>query len=180
MTILGFAGRIGSGKSTISRMISQILGWPCLSFGDCVRTIAKERGLSVDRESLQKLGQSLIDTDCEGFCKRVLSSYGNTKSQSVVVDGIRHTKVINTLKQLINSNDFVLIFVDTPENILLKRLDSEKNLNKKQLKELESHATEAEVNNAIRGLADLIVDGSKPVNDICEELVVWLKQKLLD
>jgi dephospho-CoA kinase len=42
--VLTFAGRIASGKSTLSRQIAVTLGWPWASFGDYVRAEATRRG----------------------------------------------------------------------------------------------------------------------------------------
>ncbi len=137
MVILGFAGRKASGKSTISRNISKILGWPYSSFGDCVRAIAKERGISLDIDSLQALGQSLVDQDCSSFCRRVLDGSGNTDNQSIIVDGIRHIKIDDILKQLVTPNKLIIIFIDTPENIILNRLSEKGISNRAELETIE-------------------------------------------
>jgi len=177
MVILGFAGRIASGKSTIARSISKILGWPYSSFGDCVRAIAEERGISLDRKSLQTLGQSLVNQDCLSFCRRVLEGSGNTNNQSIVVDGIRHVKVVDILKQLVTPNKLIIIFIDTPENIILNRLGEKEIYNIEDLETIEEHSTEAEVKTTLKTIADLIVDGRKQAKDIVDEILLWLQKQ---
>ena len=175
MVILGFAGRIASGKSTIAKKISKILGWPYSSFGDCVRAIAKERDIPLDRKSLQALGQSLVDHDCLSFCRRVLNCSGITDNQSIIVDGIRHIKIVDILKQLVTPNKLIIIFIDTPENIILNRLSEKGISNRAELETIEENSTEVEVKTTLKTIADLTVEGSKQAKDIVDEILLWLR-----
>ena len=70
---LGFSGKIGSGKTTISEYVANLLSWPKVSFGDYVREIARQQKTDLSRSALQTIGASLVEQDCEGFCRSVLA-----------------------------------------------------------------------------------------------------------
>jgi dephospho-CoA kinase len=72
--VVGFAGSIASGKSTLSIEVASSLEWQRVSFGDYVRTVAQSQGLGDSREMLQAVGASLINQGMEQFCKAVLYS----------------------------------------------------------------------------------------------------------
>jgi cytidylate kinase len=58
--IIGIAGPIASGKSTLARGLAQVFSLKLIGFGEYVRHEAQARGLDVaDRRVLQDLGQSL-------------------------------------------------------------------------------------------------------------------------
>lgn len=71
--VVGFAGKMGSGKTTISSLTAQTLGWARVGFGDYVRSVARQRGLDASRGTLQALGESLLADGSEGFCRDVLA-----------------------------------------------------------------------------------------------------------
>ena len=54
--VIGFAGRIGSGKSTLSSEVAERLGWRRASFGDYLRTVAKSSGLDEFERGAAVLG----------------------------------------------------------------------------------------------------------------------------
>ncbi|MCX6795892.1 MAG: cytidylate kinase family protein [Candidatus Falkowbacteria bacterium] len=61
--IISLSGAIGSGKSTIAKMLAQKLGWPRYYIGSLRRQIAKERGLTLTEYN--KLGETDPTTDSE-------------------------------------------------------------------------------------------------------------------
>jgi dephospho-CoA kinase len=70
--IVGVAGAIGSGKSELSRALTQI-GGVRLSFGDFIRDEARRHELDPTRENLQQLGEQLIaELGAEEFVRRLL------------------------------------------------------------------------------------------------------------
>jgi dephospho-CoA kinase len=52
--VVGFSGRIASGKSAISKALAADIGCRRVSFGDYVRKVAAERGLAPTREALHR------------------------------------------------------------------------------------------------------------------------------
>lgn len=61
--IVSFAGEMGSGKSTIAKMVAEKYGWPRYYIGGIRREIAKQRGMSL--AEFNKLGETDPSTDSE-------------------------------------------------------------------------------------------------------------------
>lgn len=173
--ILGFIGRIKSGKTTLSKYLAESLDLPRVSFGDYVRNVAKKQGLSESRETLQSIGASLIRKDPEGFCRNVLKQVDWKPGQSLLIDGIRHAEVIKILNKLTYPSKLLLIFVKvTGENQKQRLKTSNKNYIT-QIKELESHSTEIQVKESLRSSSDLVVDGSQPIAVLVESILTWIR-----
>ena len=175
--VLGISGRIASGKSTIAQYVSSVMDWPCASFGDYVRAIARERGAPAHREALQELGHSLIEENCRFFCHTVIVRSAWKPGMSLVIEGIRHAKVVAMLRSLVAPARFLLLFVDVPEDIICSRLGETGILDKTDLARLEKHSTEIEVKTVLRGTADMIVDGSKGIEELGPRIATWLHEQ---
>lgn len=171
-TVLGVSGGIASGKSTVSAAVAQALGCSRVSFGGYVRSEALRRGRTLDRESLQEIGAALIASDAQGFCRDVLSQSDWRAGQPLVVDGVRHVTVVNALRELVSPFDFRLLYIDAPATARLARLSS-RGEEADHLGHYESHSTEGDVGMALRQLADRVVDGSKPIESVIDEVVSW-------
>jgi hypothetical protein len=113
--VLVFAGRLASGKSTLSAGVAGALGWPYVSFGEYVRQVARSRGLDWSRHVLQELGAALIGQDCEGFCRAVLGQTDWDPGQPLVIDGLRHVEAVDVLRQLVAPSTLLLIFITVNE-----------------------------------------------------------------
>jgi dephospho-CoA kinase len=170
---VGFSGGIGSGKSALSDVVARALGWPRASFGDYVRSVASQRGLAATRETCQALGQELIDSDTSGFCEAVLASVGWSPGSPVVVDGIRHLRVLDILAGMVGPSGLTLVFVDTPRGAREGRLKT-RDGHTQPLDVLERHATEFEVAR-LRERSDLILDGERPVKQLRDEVMSHLE-----
>jgi len=175
--VLGFAGGIASGKSTLSIEVASSLGWERVSFGDYVRTVAKHQGLGESREVLQAIGASLIDQGMPEFCTSVLAQANWTPGQPLVVDGIRHAEVISTLRRLVYPSELLLVFLAVNESIRKARL-IERGLTKdEKLPQIEVHSTEAQVQTVLLGMADLIVDNTRTIKELVKEILMWVNQQ---
>ncbi|MFB2836539.1 AAA family ATPase [Floridanema evergladense] len=174
--VVGFAGSIASGKSTLSIEVASSLEWQRVSFGDYVRTVAQSQGLGDSREALQAVGASLINQGMEQFCKAVLAQVNWQPGQPLVVDGIRHAEIIPVLRQIVTPLDFRLVFVGVNESIREARLVERGLSDRQQWQLLEAHSTEAQVQTALPAMADLTVDGTRKIEDLVLEIVGWIKQ----
>jgi len=174
--ILGFAGPIGSGKSALSDKVAKILGWRRVSFGDYVKRIAKQRGLAGGRNGLQILGEELISSGgwyC--FSLDVLQSGGWSLGTSLVVDGIRHLEVLDALKSIVSPGVVLLIYVSAPDTSV--RLHRTRLLSANQLKRLDAHSTEIQVQTVLRTHADLVVGQDEAVEDSAMRILRWSRMK---
>lgn len=168
--VLGFAGKIASGKTTLSSQSAQTLGWPRVSFGEYVRAETQKRGLAESRESLQYVGESLLAADPEGFCRAVLAQANWKPDQPLVVDGIRHRQVVGVISRLVAPMRFALVFVNIDDSIRESRI-RERDQGKSRMNwEIDVHSTEREAHSDLEGIADLVVDGSLPVEEVLTQI----------
>ncbi len=167
--VVGFAGRIGSGKTTLSRMTAQRLELQWTSFGDLVRRTASEQRLEQTRQSLQDLGDSMIAAGWKGFCGSLLALADWRHGQGLVIDGIRHVAAVTTLRDLVDPNRLLVVFVDLPPEMRRSRLES-RGITPGAIAAADAHPNEAEVD-AVRAMADIVVDNSGLPKDTLDEIV---------
>lgn len=170
---LGLSGRIRSGKTTLSTALSKALLCRRASFGDYVRFEAHERGLEVgNRQVLQDLGELLGSLGWKTFCRNVLHHAGWKPGQPIVIDGLRHVEAIHALRDLVNPLEFRLIYISIAEGQLSKRLLQDASVI--DIGHIEEHSTEYQVVETLPSVADLLVDGSRPVEQLVDEIVQWI------
>ncbi len=98
--VIAISGPIGSGKTTITTLLSQRIGWPRTAYGDLVRAIATRRGLTCDRRHLQHIGSQLVADGWDAFTRRVLSQAAWRPGDSLIVDGLRHPGAVTALQRI--------------------------------------------------------------------------------
>ena len=174
--VLGFVGKIGSGKSTISTAVAEVLGWPRTGFGDYVRALAAQRGLPEDRQSLQRLGESLVNEKPGEFCRMVLDQAKWEPGKSLVVDGIRHAAIVSALREMVAPAELLLVFVAVPDSLREARVRRRDGQDHVPLDLLDSHSTESDVERLLSKMADLTVEGNGPTEVLASEIAVWVKR----
>lgn len=172
--VVGIIGKIRSGKSSLSRGLSENLNWPYVSFGDEVRSITGRRGLSPSREVLQKIGEELVAKSPQEFCEAVLAQAQWQPGEWLVVDGIRHLKIVEILRDLVRPSVLRLVYVRTADDVRESRLANEIN-EPEDLERIEHHSTEEQVGTILPSLIDLTVDGEKPIGELVAEVRTWLE-----
>ena len=120
--VVAFAGKIGSGKTTITKSLADLLAWPRASFGDYVREAARQRGMKDTREVLQVLGTEILRADPRNFCQSVLAHCGWNAGQNLLIDGLRHEETIEIIKGLTHATTVSIVFVKISEEVRLERL----------------------------------------------------------
>ena len=175
--VLAISGRIGSGKSTLAESVALRLGWPWGGFGRYIRSIADGRGLPKHRDSLQALGASLLQKDCDEFCRGALQQAGWSPGESVVLEGVRHSSVVSVLRRLVAPSTFCLVFLETIPELLEARRQRRDLPGEVDWDTIELHSTESEVvATTIKGSADLVLDASLPVTQLVDQVVQFLCQ----
>ena len=154
-TVIGFSGRIASGKSAISAALAADIGCRRVSFGDYVRKVAAERGLAPTREALQSLGEELEAADVNRFCRAVVDWAEWRLGSSLVVDGIRHVQVLESLRSLVKPTPLILVFVEAGDSRRTSRLAERGEGEDARLGLVESHSTERDVLEGLPQLADI-------------------------
>ncbi|BAT56595.1 Dephospho-CoA kinase (plasmid) [Nostoc sp. NIES-3756] len=175
--ILGFSGSIASGKSTLSIRIASCLKWERVSFGDYVRSVAQHQGIEVSRKVLQSVGASLINQGMEQFCCSVLEQANWRLGQPLIIDGIRHVEAVSVLRRLLFPSQLLIIFIAVNEQTRESRLIEKGLTQYEELQQIDEHSTEVEVQTRLKKMANLIVDGNKQVEQLVEEIIIWLRQQ---
>lgn len=171
---LGFAGRIASGKSTVSGRVAERLGVLRVSFRHYLETVAARRGISdVTREVLQDLGEEEIRAHgFKDFCLAVLNQAHWHPGQAVVIDGIRHVEAANALREIVAPAEFHLIYINIDPETQRERLPRSMP-HRKPLQELERHSTEVQVPRDLPRVAELLLDAHKNADELAEEVIRW-------
>ena len=173
---VGLAGRIGSGKTTLTSALANRIGCPRASFGGYVRSVARVRGLdSRDRTVLQDLGDELISEGWDAFVEHVLQ-HARYVSGSVVIDGIRHRPAVDTLRKRLRPTQLVLVALNISDEERRKRL-RDQGLNTDEVTLADTHANEAEVDGVMRG-ADIVIPADLTVERACTTVLAWISRNV--
>jgi len=172
-----FSGRIGSGKSSLSKGVAKYLGWPVVSFGDYVRSVAIKRELGGAREVLQEVGNSLIAEGWTKFCLSVLGQVDWKPGRAIIVDGIRHIEGLETLKTIVHPMSVYLVYLETGDIERARRMGNDKMKQGASMDEIDKHSTELQVNMLLPKIANVIVNGERTIEELISHVVVILEQK---
>ena len=176
--VLAPSGRIASGKTTLSEAVASSLGWPRVAFGDYVRSVARTQRLPESRSALQDLGATLIEEQgWDGFCRSVLAQADRKPGDSLVVDGVRHVEAIAALRPLLAPAELLLVFLKVEPTIREARLARRPRPAEDSLKPVDLHSTEVQLSAILPSLANLTVDGTRPLKDLVPTIVQWLHQR---
>lgn len=173
LPILGFAGRMASGKTTISQHVAQVLGWRWAGFGAYVRAEARRRGWAETREVLQHISDELLADGLTPFCRAVLADAGWSPGQGLILDGFRHVDAVQAIRDTIAPQQLILVFVATPEQVRLERLTA-RGVTLENQEQHQQHSSETDVITALPTLADMIIDGARPLAQIVDHIHVRL------
>jgi dephospho-CoA kinase len=169
---LGISGRIGSGKTSLAVVLAERLNCPRASFGDYVRSVARDRGLDASRRDvLQEVGDDLIAAGWDSFCAAVLRNAGFTTG-SVVVDGIRHADAAQTMRRLLAPTPWKLVAVESEEAIRRSRLAA-RGIDDARTTQADAHPNEGEVA-SVMASADLVVSSDTTVEAAADLVMEWL------
>jgi cytidylate kinase len=174
--ILGFSGKIGSGKSTLSAEVANQLNWKHASFGLYVQKVALSKNIAPTRENLQNLGARLLSDNAKKFCLSVVKESNWAYGESLVIEGIRHEEVIEIIRDITKPDIFKLIFLKiSDKNIRKSRIANRDNT---PINEADEHPTEKEVmNNTLLKRADLIVDAEKDISGLKNQIIQWIGER---
>lgn len=113
------AGPSGSGKTTLANKLHEELCIPSVSFGDVVRAAAPS---GATRETLEQVGQQLIDQGWKPFCEAVLSRRP-PDAEVVTIDGIRHVGAVHTLRNLLHPESLLIYVSASPPQVRSRTAD---------------------------------------------------------
>jgi hypothetical protein len=176
-SVLGFAAPIEAGKTTLSIAVADRLRAPRVSFGEYLRWLAGERNLPVTREVLQDLGDQLVKRDVHDFCRGVLQRQPWRPGVPLVIDGVRHLEVLEALAEILAPAPGYLIYIKVDRATQAKRLLKDDLRHEKPLEELEQHPTERQVRSVLPDKAALVLDGTRPADELTMKVLEFLETK---
>jgi dephospho-CoA kinase len=177
---ISFSGRIASGKSQVTHELSQLLGWPRAGFSDYLRHILASQGIhEPTRGQLQDVGQSLVTTDPEKFCKDVLALVEFEPGGNLLLDGIRHVDIYRRVALLVQPSRPFLIHLAAPDDVISNRIRA-RGTSKEELRRAEEHVVERELCQSLPDIADHIIDTSQPPKTVILECLDALKRFSVD
>jgi dephospho-CoA kinase len=174
---IAFAGKIGSGKTTISTAVSRALGCKRASFGDYVRHIVSNRGLELTRENLQRVGTEILEADRFEFCRNVLEYSGWSRGESLVIDGLRHSETIPLLNRLVSPTKVRIAYLEIDEQSRIERLGAREEACRETLTSADAHSSEQQVEKTLRKIADVTLDGRKSIEDCVATVLEWMAKE---
>ncbi|MVM35685.1 AAA family ATPase [Spirosoma sp. HMF4905] len=173
--IIALSGQIGSGKTSISNGLAQLLNWDIVSFGNYIRKIALSKQIDITRENLQNLGESLVRENPESFCYSVLEQENNWKNKSFIIEGVRHEIVLDKLINIVVPSTLYHIHLLVSNIERERRVILRGNLSD-DLKSMHMHPSEADVHQLLFDRANFIVDTTNlSVEETCSNIFSHLK-----
>lgn len=166
--VIAFSGAIGSGKTSLSRAVADAVRCPRVSFGVQVREEARLRGLDDSRETLQQLGESLVLTQMERFCRSVIAQAPANSHAPLLIDGLRHVAVLDFLCALVAPRPLYLVYIELDQAARSVRIAGD-------VSTWDAHSTEVQVPSALRAQADLNLDGNDDLPRLCSTVVSWME-----
>lgn len=177
--ILIFSGKIGSGKSSISKLIADKFKFQWLSFGDYVRTKATQKGIEHTRINLQDLGEKLLKEDIRQFCTDVLNQV-HWGVEPLVIDGLRHDTILQELRSIIYPKKIFHIHLNITDDIRSQRLLKTRLIAMKDINILDSHKNEIQVITNLGNSADIIINADNEIDVVVSDLSVWVESLSID
>ena len=136
------AGKICSGKSTLAKKIAERTGCPLISFGEILKDHLVKSDLPVTRETLQRIGQELIDQlGYDGFLRWSIKHSPQIQwNDPLVIDGLRHGAIYSRLVEMFPRS--ILVYCVCDPETQLARLMNRDQMNTDEARQILSHETE--------------------------------------
>jgi dephospho-CoA kinase len=106
---------------------------------------------------LQTVGAELEAKDAAKFCRAVLDDAGWNAGAPAVLEGIRHVRMLDTLKSQVAPQPVFLVYLEAPEELRRNRLQERGAQEAHYLERAETHSTERDVITELPRLADLVL-----------------------
>lgn len=162
--IIGIAGQIGSGKTSLALELCERLNAQKVSFGDFIRSEALRRNIIPTRPALQELGETLIaELGPCNFVQRVLNS--TDIRPIMILDGVRHIEIWQAIRSFAPRS--ILIYLDVAEVTRFERLKGRDNLDDGSIEVAMRHPMEERISQ-LKSLADIVLLES-PLEEMVSE-----------
>lgn len=158
--VLGIAGHIGAGKTTLAQLLNSECGFQYLRYSLVLAEWQKADPAS--KANLQELGWRVMSGSGQTELNRLLIREIDRRSDCVV-DGLRHIIDFESLKREFSRN-FALIFLKASARVRFDRIRNRFACYDDFLK-ADAHEVESNID-ALLPSADLVLDGEKSISEI--------------
>ena len=166
---VAITGSIASGKSTLASWLAARWSCPGASFGRLVARVAAARGLDDDRDTLQALGEGLIEElGWFEFCRQTLElAHADWSTTPLVIDGVRHRAALATLRTSLTARLILVHVTCDPATRVQRLLDRGAGVD--DVRRWDRHETEHEVA-LLAAIADVVVCGTRPPGEAVAQI----------
>ena len=160
--VVGIAGRIGSGKTTVGRYLESRYGFQYLRYSE---VLAEWRAKDPESKAqLQKVGWEVMAGGMQAELNRRLIAR-IAPDADVAVDGLRHLLDYGTLSNSF-SVSFRLLFIDSPPRLRFDRLNQKgKYADLTSFDTADSHPVEQHID-SLRPNAALVIHNERSLPDL--------------
>jgi len=173
--IIGFCGKISSGKGTACAYLQEKYGAEIVMFSQSLRDVLNRLYMDITRENMQKLSTILRQEFSQSILAKVVSQDAqNSQANLIVVDGIRRPKDIEYLEKLPN---FILVSIEAEQEKRWQRLvtrgQNQDDINKtfEQFKIDEQAETELLIDE-IAKKANYVIDNNGSTEDFFSQIEI--------
>jgi dephospho-CoA kinase len=171
--VIGLAGKIASGKDTVSKYFVKKYGAEKIRFSAIFRQILNILNLPETRENMQDLSTILRNRFGENVLAESIARLADkTLNNLVVIDGIRRLGDVEKLKKF---QSFFLIYIDVNQDERYKRVikrkenPGEENITRKKFEERDNAETEIQIE-SLKGKADFIINNNNSLQDMRQQI----------
>lgn len=112
MTVIGITGSIGTGKSTVAKIIKS-LGYPVIDCDEVNHNLLRKTGLGY-QAVLSAFGTAILDSNLEIDRKKLGSIVFNDEAKRLKLNSLLHPLVKNEVQKAIEENTRNLFFMECP------------------------------------------------------------------
>ncbi len=170
-TLILISGKIGSGKTYWAEKIAQHYICNKNSFSDFLKMWCIKSGLEINRENLQKSGELCIENNFTEFMEYTVLNNFNTINDILIVDGLRHVKVLEYYQK--NIKKVIHININLNEDIRIHNIEIRDGVFNKSY---DNSFVEKE-SSELRKQADIIINENSNEDDIFKKIDNLLKKE---
>lgn len=155
--IVGLAGPIGSGKSSLAGFLRDKHGFGYVRYSQVLEDMLRVKGKPVTRETLQEFGEEIFRTiGGRGLTEMVIQRIPS--GRPAVVDGIRHLDDSDTLRRTFDGR-FTLVYLDSSGDDRFHRIQARNPAacsSRDEFDRISRHPVESDVE-LLKASADLVI-----------------------
>lgn len=171
--IIGLAGEIGSGKSTVAGYIVKKYNGSYYRFSEMLRDVLKRIYLPNSRENMNTLSTTLRQSFGEDIFSKVIAEDVKKDDREIIaIDGIRRLDDIQHLKE-INGFVFLYIEVDLEKRFerIKKRGENPDDLTKSMEEFKKEDVAEPEMQiKDLKQYADFVIDNDRTMEELYQKI----------